>query len=46
VVVERLSGRGLAPDRNPLPNRGYALTIDSGWRGVADTALGFIKRFV
>jgi non-heme chloroperoxidase len=28
-----------------LPNRGHALTIDSGWREVADTALGFVKRF-
>jgi pimeloyl-ACP methyl ester carboxylesterase len=28
-----------------LPGRGHALTIDSGWRGVADTALTFIKRF-
>jgi pimeloyl-ACP methyl ester carboxylesterase len=29
-----------------MPNRGHALTIDSGWREVADTALGFVKRFV
>jgi non-heme chloroperoxidase len=29
-----------------MPNRGHALVIDSGWREVADTALGFIKRFV
>jgi pimeloyl-ACP methyl ester carboxylesterase len=29
-----------------LPNRGHALTIDSGWRLVADTALEFVKRFV
>jgi pimeloyl-ACP methyl ester carboxylesterase len=29
-----------------IPNRGHALTIDSGWREVADTALTFIKRFV
>jgi pimeloyl-ACP methyl ester carboxylesterase len=29
-----------------LPDRGHALTIDSGWRLVADTALGFVKRFV
>jgi pimeloyl-ACP methyl ester carboxylesterase len=29
-----------------IPNRGHALTIDSGWREVADTALGFVKRFV
>jgi len=29
-----------------IKNRGHALTIDSGWREVADTALKFIKRFV
>jgi non-heme chloroperoxidase len=29
-----------------IPDRGHALTIDSGWRKVADTALGFVKRFV
>jgi pimeloyl-ACP methyl ester carboxylesterase len=29
-----------------IPNRGHALTIDSGWREVADKALGFIRRFV
>jgi pimeloyl-ACP methyl ester carboxylesterase len=29
-----------------IPNRGHALTIDNGWREVADTALRFIKRFV
>jgi pimeloyl-ACP methyl ester carboxylesterase len=29
-----------------IPNRGHALTIDSGWREVADTALQFIGRFV
>jgi pimeloyl-ACP methyl ester carboxylesterase len=29
-----------------IPNRGHALTIDSGWRKVADTSLAFIKRFV
>jgi non-heme chloroperoxidase len=29
-----------------IPNRGHALTIDSGWREVADATLGFIKRFV
>jgi hypothetical protein len=28
-----------------MPNRGHALTIDSGWRQVADTALAFIRRF-
>jgi pimeloyl-ACP methyl ester carboxylesterase len=29
-----------------IPNRGHALTIDSGWREVAETALEFVKRFV
>jgi pimeloyl-ACP methyl ester carboxylesterase len=28
-----------------MPNRGHALTIDSGWREVCDTALAFVKRF-
>ena len=29
-----------------MPGRGHALTIDSGWREVADTALDFVRRFV
>jgi pimeloyl-ACP methyl ester carboxylesterase len=29
-----------------IPNRGHSLTIDDGWRGVADTALKFVQRFV
>jgi non-heme chloroperoxidase len=29
-----------------MKGRGHALTIDSGWREVADTALAFVKRFV
>jgi non-heme chloroperoxidase len=28
-----------------IPNRGHSLTIDSGWREVADTALAFVRRF-
>jgi non-heme chloroperoxidase len=28
-----------------IPNRGHALTIDHGWREVADIALTFIRRF-
>jgi non-heme chloroperoxidase len=28
-----------------MPDRGHALTIDSGWREVADTALAFVQRF-
>lgn len=29
-----------------MPNRGHALTIDSGWREGADKSLEFVKRFV
>ena len=28
-----------------VPNRGHSLTIDSGWREVADKALEFVRRF-
>ena len=29
-----------------IKNRGHALTIDSGWREVAETVLAFVKRFM
>ena len=29
-----------------IPGRGHALTIDRGWRDVADLALAFVQRFV
>jgi hypothetical protein len=29
-----------------VKGRGHALTIDSGWREVATTALEFVQRFV
>jgi pimeloyl-ACP methyl ester carboxylesterase len=29
-----------------IPNRGHSLTIDHGWREVAEKALAFVKRFV
>jgi pimeloyl-ACP methyl ester carboxylesterase len=28
-----------------MPHRGHSLTIDNGWREVADTALAFVRRF-
>jgi non-heme chloroperoxidase len=28
-----------------MHDRGHSLTIDAGWREVADIALAFIKRF-
>ncbi|MGH8112991.1 MAG: alpha/beta hydrolase [Rhodanobacteraceae bacterium] len=29
-----------------IPGRGHALTIDSGWREVAETTLKFVERFI
>jgi non-heme chloroperoxidase len=29
-----------------IEGRGHSITVDSGWREVADTALAFVKRFV
>ena len=29
-----------------IPGRGHSLTIDSGWREVADEALAFVQRFI
>ena len=29
-----------------IPDRGHSLTIDHGWRDVADTTLAFVRRFV
>jgi pimeloyl-ACP methyl ester carboxylesterase len=29
-----------------IPGRGHSLTIDHGWREVADKALGFVERFL
>jgi len=28
-----------------VPNRGHSLTIDHGWREVAEIALNFVQRF-
>ena len=28
-----------------MPGRGHCLTIDHGWREVADTALGFVEKY-
>jgi non-heme chloroperoxidase len=39
-------GASGSDEAQQIPNRGLSLTIDSGWREVADTALAFVKRFV
>jgi hypothetical protein len=47
TAARRHMGRARAPNAMvfiEIPNRGRALTIDSGWRGAADTALRFVQR--
>jgi non-heme chloroperoxidase len=51
-IVDRPTGYKQQKD-NPgvteileMPNRGHALTIDSGWCEVCDKALAFVQRFV
>ena len=43
---KRQRRNGAVTEIAKIPNRGHSLTIDSGWREVADTALAFVKRFV
>jgi pimeloyl-ACP methyl ester carboxylesterase len=43
---ERQAGNVGVTEIVEIPNRGHALTIDHGWREVADKALSFVKRFV
>ena len=31
-------------DLNRFPDRGHSLTIDSGWRGVADECLAWLAK--
>jgi pimeloyl-ACP methyl ester carboxylesterase len=42
--IEVRSGGGVT-EIVKMPGRGHALTIDGGWREVADTALRFVQRF-
>ena len=44
VIQEQQRNEGVT-EIVDMPSRGHALTIDGGWREVADTALAFVKRF-
>ncbi len=43
---KRQKGNSAVTEIKQIPNRGHSLTIDSGWREVAQTAIDFVKRFV
>jgi pimeloyl-ACP methyl ester carboxylesterase len=51
AIVEAIYNQQKKNEHHPtefveLANRGHALTIDSGWREVAETSLHFIRRFM
>ena len=46
AAYKRQSHNQAVTEIEKIPNRGHALTIDSGWREVAQKALDFVKRFV
>jgi pimeloyl-ACP methyl ester carboxylesterase len=46
AAYKRQSRNESVTEIEKIPNRGHALTIDSGWREVAQKALDFVKRFV
>ena len=45
AAYKRQSKNEAPTEIKKIPNRGHSLTIDSGWREVAETALEFVKRF-
>jgi len=45
AAYKRQSRNEAVTEIEQIPNRGHSLTIDSGWRGVAEVALAFVKRF-
>jgi non-heme chloroperoxidase len=45
AAYKRQSRNSGATEIVKMPNRGHSLTIDHGWREVAETALNFVKRF-
>ena len=45
LLQEAEEEQGASPRSSRCSGRGHALTIDSGWREVADKALEFVRRF-
>jgi non-heme chloroperoxidase len=45
AAFKQQQGNAAVTEIVEIANRGHALTIDSGWREVADTALAFVRRF-
>ena len=46
AAYKRQSRNDAVTEIEKIPNRGHSLTIDNGWREVAQISLDFVKRFV
>jgi pimeloyl-ACP methyl ester carboxylesterase len=46
AAFKQQQGNAAVTEIVEIADRGHSLTIDSGWREVADTALAFVRRFV
>jgi pimeloyl-ACP methyl ester carboxylesterase len=46
AAYQKQKHNGAVTEIEKIPNRGHSLTIDHGWREVADKALEFVQRFV
>lgn len=45
VSYKKQKGNPGITEIEKIPNRGHSLTVDGGWREVAETALDFVNRF-
>jgi len=45
AAYKKQSANQAVTEIEKIPNRGHSLTIDGGWREVAERALAFVKRF-
>lgn len=46
AFARQKANRDAVSEYQQMPGRGHSLTMDSGWREVADAALNFVQRFI
>jgi pimeloyl-ACP methyl ester carboxylesterase len=46
ATFKQQEGENLVTEIEKIPDRGHSITIDHGWREVADKSLAFVQRFL
>ncbi len=46
ATYNQQKGDNLVTEIEKIPDRGHSITIDHGWREVADKSLSFVQRFL